>query len=114
MLRALVFPRLVSAALIVMISSGGGGLPVLDGLIFHTRGRAAEALRPHYEATGGCHADGCAIRSTAHLARCTPSLGTAGLVISPPEMWISVWLSPTPLSNSPFGQPLSRAPPLFG
>ena len=104
MVRTL-FSRLASAVLIVSVSSGGGGLPVLDGLIFHTRGQAADALRPHYEATGGCHADGCAIRSTAHQTRFTAGLRPVGPVSAAPEVRSAAWLSTAPRSHSPFPHP---------
>src|SRR5258706_6880767 len=52
--------RLLAFLLIVMITGGGGGLPVLDALIYHSRGSAPEDWRAHYEANSGCHADGCA------------------------------------------------------
>ncbi|HEV8612563.1 MAG TPA: hypothetical protein VGQ73_03570 [Gemmatimonadales bacterium] len=113
MLRILV-SRLVCTTLIVMLSGGGSGLPVLDGLIYHTRGRTAVDSRSHYEATGSCHSDVCSIRSTASQARFTPALVPAGSIVSAPEIWLFDRVAPAPFSNSPFGQPLSRAPPRFG
>jgi hypothetical protein len=113
MLRGLL-PRLFSATLILLIGSGGGGLPVVDGLFFHGRDRAAEASLPHYEATAGCHSDGCAIRSTAHHARFTAAIGVIGPVIPAPQVRLAELFVTTPRADSPQGQPLSRAPPLFG
>ena len=113
MARALV-RRLLAGALIFMISAGGSGLPVLDALIYHSRGPTPQDWQTHYEANGGCHADGCAIKSTAQHARFAPGIGT------PNERAPSVDVAPAPLaplaalSNAPFGQPLSRAPPFLG
>lgn len=113
MARALI-RRLLAVSLIFMISAGGSGLPVLDAVIYHSRGSAAQDWQTHYEANGGCHADGCAIKSTAQHARFAPGIGT------PSELAPSVDVAPAPLalpvalSNAPFGQPLSRAPPFLG
>ena len=112
MIRSLL-TRLFSATLILLISSGGGGLPVLDGLIFHSRGRALEALRPHYEKTG-CHADGCAIRATAHLSRLAPVVDPVGRISAAAELSTTSRILPLLHSQPLSGQPLSRAPPLFG
>jgi len=104
--------RLLAIALIFMISAGGGGLPVLDGLIYHSRGATPQDWQTHYEASSGCHADGCAIRSTAQQARFTAVIESRGLVVLAPESWMPERVHPAPFSNSPFGQPLSRAPPV--
>ncbi|HTL04998.1 MAG TPA: hypothetical protein VL241_04580 [Gemmatimonadales bacterium] len=106
--------RLVSALSIALIGMGGGSLPVLDGLLFHSRGLAAEASVAHFEASSGCHADGCAIKSTAQHVRLAPALGTPGQVlpvgfVTPPARSAAV-----ALSRAPSGQPLSRAPPSLG
>jgi hypothetical protein len=76
---------LVSATLIAVIGGGGGGLPALDALLYHRSGDAAEALRPHYEATSGCHVDRCLIRSPAQETRYLPAPLPAKLVSLPPE-----------------------------
>jgi hypothetical protein len=113
MARAMV-RRLLAGALIFMISAGGSGLPVLDALIYHSRGPTPQDWQTHYEANGGCHADGCAIKSTAQHARFATGIGT------PSEFAPSIGEAPAPLaplaalSNAPFGQPLSRAPPFLG
>src|ERR1041385_236894 len=113
MARAMV-RRLLAGALIFMISAGGSGLPVLDALIYHSRGPTPHDWQTHYEANGGCHADGCAIKSTAQHARFAPGIGTRS------ECAPSIEEAPAPLaplaalSNAPFGQPLSRAPPFLG
>jgi len=102
--------RLVAALSIALIGAGGGSLPVLDGLLFHGRG-TPETSGAHFEAGSGCHADGCAIRSTAQHVRLVPAVG------APSQLTPSVDLSPAPrlrpvlLSRVPSGQPLSRAPP---
>ena|SRR5262245_37012741 len=106
--------RLLAIALILTISAGGSGLPVLDALIYHSRGATVPDLQAHYEANGGCHADGCTIKSTAQHARFAPGIG------APSEFAPSIDEAPAPLalpvalSNAPFGQPLSRAPPFLG
>jgi hypothetical protein len=113
MLAAL-FRRAFSACLILLFSTGGGTLPVLDGLLFHSRDHGAGALSPHFEANGGHHADGCSIGSTAQQARFAPALGRDAKVVSVPESTIFVTLFTAPLPELLTGHPLSRAPPLFG
>ncbi|HEV8358485.1 MAG TPA: hypothetical protein VGQ17_17155 [Gemmatimonadales bacterium] len=76
---------LLSASLIGLIGGGGGGLASVDALLFHATGRGVEALRPHYEATSGCHADRCAVLSTASESRSVPSVPGAGLSVDPPR-----------------------------
>src|SRR6185436_1973767 len=64
MARSLV-RRLVASAMLLMVAVGGGGMPVLDVLVFHGPTRLSESLQSHYEAGSGCHADGCSIRADA-------------------------------------------------
>src|SRR5690242_2812504 len=80
--------RLLAITLIFMISAGGSGLPVLDALIYHSRDSTPQDWQTHYEANSGCHADGCAIRSTAQQARFTVVLEPAGLVVLKPGSWV--------------------------
>lgn len=112
-IRAL-FTRLFSASLIGLIVAGGGGLPVLDGVLFHNRERAADALRPHFETTSGCHSDGCAIRTTAHQVRLAAVPGGASIRTADPDRWELPGHLPEPFTQTPSGQPLSRAPPRLG
>lgn len=105
---------LFSASLILLFISGGGGLPLLDGLIFHSRARGTEVLRPHLEGTSGCHADGCTVRSTAQQARFAPVLNPVAKIVSAPETSAFVRNLPTPLAEPLRGQALSRAPPRLG
>jgi hypothetical protein len=113
-MRGPLLTRLFSATLILLISSGGGGLPVLDGLFFHSRDRGPEVVRPHYEANGGCHSDGCAIRSTAHLSRLGPAVHPVGQISAAAEVVAAPRMLPLLQSQPLSGQPLSRAPPRFG
>jgi len=103
--------RVLSAFLIALVMSGGGGLPVLDGLVFHSRDLAGQNLGSHYEAGDGCHADGCAVRSTAMHARFAPPghVPTDILVESGRSVPVPV-SSVAPSSYFP-RQPHSRAPP---
>ena len=103
--------RLFSAMLMLVMASGGGSLPTLDGLLFHSRERAADASQAHWETTSGCHSDGCTIRSTAHQARFAPSVGAAGPQLREAEARVASRAFPAPLALSLTGQPLSRAPP---
>jgi hypothetical protein len=64
MVRTLV-RRLVATVLLGAVAVGGGGMPVLDALVFHGPSRVAEAFRPHYEASSTCHGDGCSVRALA-------------------------------------------------
>ena len=113
MLRGPLF-RLLALPLIALILSGGGGFPVLDGVIFHSQDRGPDSLRPHYEATSGCHADVCAVRSTAHLARLIPTVPAALELLFTPEHAGPGLRAPVLLASPLTGQPHSRAPPLFG
>ena len=106
--------RLFSAPLVAIILSGGGGLPVLDGLIFHTRERAVEANAPHYEGTSGHHADGCAVRSTAHQARFTATIAPSLEVVAAPAVRTALQVPALRCAKLPPGRLHSRGPPLFG
>ncbi len=106
--------RLLAISLIFTIGAGGSGMPVLDALIFHSRGVSAEAWRAHYEANSGCHADGCAIKSTAQHARFAPGIDTPSEFAPSVGEASAPFAPPASLSNAPFGQPLSRAPPFLG
>jgi len=105
--------RCLSASLLILLSSGGGTLPILDGLLFHSRDRGAETRRPHYEAASSCHADRCTLYSSAQQARFVPAVRATARILLDPER--SFPIRPTPLAASQlhFGQPLSRAPPFF-
>ena len=105
--------RLISACLILLFSSGGGRLPLVDGLVFHDRDRGAEVSGSHFESTSACHADGCSIRSTAQPARFAPALLPDAWRSLSPETRFSDLSFPAPLAESLSGRPLSRAPPLF-
>ena len=83
--------RLFSVALIGLFSAGGGRLPVIDGLLFHSRSQATRGTRPHYEPSTGCHADGCALRSTPSVVHSTPAVGQSGLVILPSSPALAYW-----------------------
>ncbi len=110
MLR-LLLSRLLATALVLSIGAGGGGLPMVDALIFHSSGQGPELFRPHYEATSGCHADGCAIRSSAQQSRFVLGLAPAVVSSIPP----AVSRAPSIPSDPPFARfvthTLSRAPP---
>lgn len=106
--------RLISAILVLFCVGGGGGLPLLDGLLFHELSQTADSTGSHYESSAACHADGCAVRSTAQPARFAPSFGANGWVSSSPERQPLVPSFPACLVESLSGRPLSRAPPCFG
>jgi len=107
------FSRLLSACLILLLSSGGGTLPVLDGLLFHSRDRGGETQRPHYEAASSCHADKCTLYSSAQQARFAPAVGAAARIVLDLERSFPIRPAPPAASQLHFGQPLSRAPPFF-
>jgi hypothetical protein len=112
MLRAWL-SRLISTLSILLIGMGGGSLPVLDGLLFHDRG-APETFRDHFEAGSGCHADGCAIKSTAQLVRFAAGIGTPARLAPSYDLTAPPPSLPALLSRALSGQPLSRAPPQLG
>jgi hypothetical protein len=106
--------RVVSAGSIVLIGIGGGSLPVLDVVLFHGREPVPESSGAHYEATSGCHADVCAIRSTAQQVRFAPTLGTPERLVLGPTYTVAVPMLPAPVAKAPSGPPLSRSPPHLG
>jgi len=106
--------RLVSAFSVMLIGMGGGSLPVLDGVLFHFRGPATDTPGAHFEATSACHADGCAVRSTAQQVRLAPAIGTPEQLAPSYDLTPAPRLRPVLLSRIPSGQPLSRAPPPLG
>ena len=104
--------RLVCGILLALVAAGGGRLSTVDALVFHEGSPDPDGFRAHFEASSGCHEDGCSMRSTAHESRLTPLLATPSLSVALPE-------SPAP-AFAPRGEPsaffspshLSRAPPL--
>lgn len=105
---------LVSACLIVLLNSGGGGLSLIDGLIFHSLGRGSEAGLAHFESSSGCHADGCAVRSTAQHTPLALALRADARVSSTPKTRFFLPPFPAQQVEPRSGEPLSRAPPAFG
>ncbi len=102
---------LISVTLTVLVSGGGAGLPALDGLLYHRHAGGAEALRPHYEATSGCHADRCAIFSTASQSRSVLGVPVAGLPAAPPGVGAPVLPRVGLHASVPPPHYFSRAPP---
>jgi hypothetical protein len=103
---------LLSISLIVVVSGGGGGLPALDGFLYHRSGDAVELLRPHYEATSGCHLDRCPIRSPAQETRYLPAPLPAELVSLPREDTGSRTSANSVRSRLATNPHHSRAPPV--
>ncbi len=102
--------HLIRALFIVLMSGGGGDLPALDGVLFHSH---PVTLASHFEASGGCHADQCSIRATANHPPLTPAL-VAGTPRSAESAAVSPPLGATELlPATPVFQPFSRAPPLL-
>ena len=103
--------RLVCGILLALVAAGGGRLSTVDALVFHEGSADPDGFRAHFEASSGCHEDGCSMRSTAHESRLTPLLATPSLSVALPE-------SPAP-SFAPRGAAtaffspshFSRAPP---
>ena len=111
MLRDL-FRRAFSALLLALVAAGGGRLSTVDALVFHEGSGETDGFRPHFEASSGCHEDGCSMRSTAHESRVPPLLATPSLSVALPE-------SPAPAFAPRGAAPAffspshpSRAPPL--
>lgn len=102
--------RFLRAMFILLMSSGGGELPILDGVLFHSSRNTPVRVTSHVEASGGCHADQCAIRATAHHPRLTPTVIVPPLTLSEPAV-----IAPPSIielrSAFPVLQPFSRAPP---
>jgi hypothetical protein len=111
MVRELV-GRLISAVLLALVAAGGGRLSTVDALVFHEGSAEIDGFRSHFEASSGCHEDGCSMRSTAHESRLGSSLATPAIYTLPPD---AVGAAPpvpdVPLSFASSSH-LSRAPPL--
>jgi hypothetical protein len=106
------FRRLFSALLLALVAAGGGRLSTVDALVFHEGSVEADGFRSHFEASSGCHEDGCSMRSTAHESRPGPSLAAPAIHAASPE---SVGCA-APIPDVPplftSSSHLSRAPPL--
>ncbi|HEU5217829.1 MAG TPA: hypothetical protein VFU23_04175 [Gemmatimonadales bacterium] len=109
MVRSLV-RRLLAATMLLVVALGGGGMPALDALVFHGPSRVAESFQSHYEASSGCHNDGCSIRSDA-----APRILADPAPDAPPVIALR-WSDPAHTGASVPGSAitlryLSRAPP---
>jgi hypothetical protein len=104
--------RLLSGILLALVAAGGGRLSTVDVLVFHEGSVEADGFRSHFEASSGCHQDGCSMRSTAHESRPGPSLAAPAIQAAPPESVGCVAPVPDvpPLFTS--SSYLSRAPPV--
>ncbi len=96
---------------IVLMTSGGGELPALDALLFHSDRSVPVAGTSHLETAGSCHADQCAIRATAHHPPVTPTVAVTTLKSSDPGAIPSGATAVELLPALPASQPFSRAPP---
>ena len=103
--------RLLSAVLLALVAAGGGRLSTVDALVFHEQSAETE-FRSHFEASSGCHQDGCSVRSTAHESRPGPWVAAPAIHASLPETVGAV--PPVPEVPPPVASSshLSRAPPL--
>ena len=97
--------------LAALLFTGGGGLPVLDVLLFHAHA-SAHSPTPHFESSGSSHAhsDHCRLGTTVSH---TPVPVRLGFAI--PVVGLSFLALPTtrdvPLSAAPRLLPQPRAPP---
>lgn len=105
--------RLARALFIVLVTSGGGELPALDAVLFHSGRSVAVTVATHVESGGGCHADQCAIRATAHHPPVTPTVVGPTLKASEPSALPPAVRSVESLPTFPSFQPFSRAPPVL-
>jgi hypothetical protein len=106
------FRGLLSALLLAMVAAGGGRLPMVDALVFHEGVANPELFRSHFEASSGCHDDGCSVRSVAQESRLNSSLATPALRACAPEAEILPPATPAPPPAPTCTSHLSRAPPL--
>jgi len=103
--------RLACAILAALMGAGGGELPALDGLLFHTRDREPAPVVSHLEPAGGCHSDQCAIRSVAQQSRFAAVAAGHSLAGADPGAGTDVLPEEALHSASTASQPFSRAPP---
>jgi hypothetical protein len=85
---------------------------MVDALVFHEAVANPETFRGHFEASSGCHDDGCSVRSIAHETRLSPSLGTPALKFAAPDDQVLPPLFTAPPPAPATTSQLSRAPPL--
>ncbi len=105
--------RLLCAGFILLMSGGGGDLPALDGLLFHGREPVPLTVPAHFEASGGCHADQCPIRSTAQQSRLTSAVASGPCEGVAPESIPPLPAQPELRADASLSQPFSRAPPIL-
>jgi len=105
------FRGLLSALLLAMVAAGGGRLPMVDALVFHEGVANPELFRSHFEASSGCHDDGCSVRSVAQESRLNASLATPALRTCAPEVELRTLPIPVPPPAPTCTSHLSRAPP---
>jgi hypothetical protein len=103
--------RLLSAVLLALVAAGGGRLSTVDALVFHEGSAEADGFRSHFEASSGCHQDGCSMRSTAHESRPGPSLAAPAIHAALPETVGAAPPVPDVLPRLASSSHLSRAPP---
>ena len=105
--------RLLSAIFILLMSGGGGDLPALDGLFFHSRDVVPATVASHVEVAGSCHADQCAIRSTAQHPRLTSIVTGSAIEWTEPDRVVATPVRLELRSGPSLCQPFSRAPPIL-
>lgn len=105
------FRRLASLFLFALVAVGGGSMPVVDALAFHETTGASD-FTAHFEASSGCHADGCSVRTVSNASRFVADLVPTAPVGAPVEF--SAPLAPALVATSAITPStyLSRAPPL--
>ena len=104
--------RLLSGLFLAVVAAGGGRLSTVDALVFHEGSAETDGFRSHFEASSGCHEDGCSMRSTAHESRPGPSLAMPAILALPPDAVGAAPPVPDLLPRFASSSHLSRAPPL--
>jgi hypothetical protein len=103
--------RLLSGLFLLLVAGGGGRLATADALLFHDEPDDSQPIGAHFEASSGCHDDGCSVRSTATESRSAPQFATPMVRAVAPGQSEAMPLHAEPPRPALFASHLSRAPP---
>jgi hypothetical protein len=84
---------------VALLLTGGGGMPALDGALYHYRVTRDHPAGPHFEPSGTAHTHGEMCRVGSTLPHSTRSAPVAG------------WKPAAEWSSRPQARPLSRPRP---
>jgi hypothetical protein len=105
--------RVLSGLFLLLVAGGGGRLATADALLFHDTPDESQPIGAHFEASSGCHDDGCSVRSTATESRSAPHFATPVVRAADSGQSGTLPLHAAPPRPALYPSHLSRAPPRF-